>query len=136
MFSPHRALGFLILLVAFAVNPGCDTFRDDKIGTRVRNVLTGIQEEAGSTGDKLNFAMLEWDGGQHKTESVNLEGVYDRFIRWCREKDIDRRFASFEVTQVAVQPGVVPTTAIVTVRIEGVAYRMRVAEGRRISWVD
>lgn len=136
MPAPHRAVLTLILLVTLAVTPGCGALREDRISTRVHNVLNGVKEEAGSTGDKLNFAMLEWDGGQRGTESVNLEGVYDRFIRWCREKDIDRRFASFEITEVAVQPGVEPTTAIVSVRIEGVAYRMLVAEGRRISWVD
>ena len=127
----------LSLFAALALLPaGCGKMQEDTVRTRVTNVLNGIRDEGGSTGDKLNFAMLTWDGGQRKNESISMEGVYDRFTAWCLEKDINRRITGYEITRVEVQKGSGRLTAVVSVRIEGRPLKMRVAEGERITWVD
>ena len=127
----------LTLVAALALLPeGCGKMQEDKVRTRVNTVLEGIRAEGGTTGDKLNFAMLTWDGGQRKNEAISMEGVYDRFTAWCLQKDINRRIRSYEITNISIEKGSGPVTAVVSVQIEGRPLKMRVAEGERITWVD
>lgn len=126
----------LALLAALASLAACGAVREDRHKTRVENVLSGLKAEGGTTGDKLNYAMIEWDGGQRKFESVNMEGVYDRFTRWCQEKNVNRQIASYEVVGVESDGTTTPKSSIVLVRVEGVPLRIRVADEKRMAWVD
>ena len=78
----RRSVVTVTLVALLASATACSKLREDRHKTRVQNVLSGIQAEGGSTGDKLNYSMIEWDGGQRKFESVSTEGVFDRFTRW------------------------------------------------------
>jgi hypothetical protein len=122
------------LAFAFAF-VGCRKLQEDKVQTRVANVLNGIMAEGGTTGDKLNFAMLEWDGGQGRREGLAPAGVYDRFTGWCQKNDINRQILGWEVTGIEIVDEH-PLSAVVSVTIEGKRYRMNVTEHERITWLD
>ncbi len=127
----------LVLAVPLALMTGaCQKLKEDKVQTRVVNVLNGLKEEGGTTGDKFNFAMLSWDDKNREADGLTQEAVYDRFTRWCQEKDVNRRIASFEVVKVDLSQEPGPLSAVVTVRVEGRTLRMRVVERQRITWID
>lgn len=136
----QRSISQSLCLLTFFSTLGCAKvqakLQDDKIRTRVTNVFNGIKEEGGTTGDKLNLAMLTWDGGQGRQEGLSTEGVYDRFTRWCQEKNINRKISSYEVSDVAIAQETGPVHAVVTVKIEGSTYRISVVERQRIKWLD
>ena len=131
--KPVVAIALVTLLAALSA---CGKLREDRHRTRVQNVLSGIQAEGGTTGDKLNYSMLEWDGGQRKFESVSNEGVFDRFTRWCQEKNINRRIAAFEIVSIEKDASSEPVMSIVTVSIEGTTHRIRVGDEKRMAWVN
>ncbi len=129
----------VVALALVAVLPclsACGKLREDRHRTRVQNVLSGIQAEGGSTGDKLNYSIIEWDGGQRKFESISNEGVYDRFTRWCQDKNINRPIANFEIVSIEKDASSDPVMSVVTVRIEGATHRIRVGDEKRMAWVN
>lgn len=133
----NRKLIVAIALVTLLASlSACGKLREDRHRTRVQNVLSGIQAEGGSTGDKLNYSMLEWDGGQRKFESVSNEGVFDRFTRWCQEKNINRPITAFEIVNIEKDAPSDPGMSLVTVRIEGTTHRIRVGDEKRMAWVN
>jgi len=135
--SPRRVSPAVFpLLVLLLIAPACQKLQEDEIRIRVRSVLSGIQAEGGTTGDKLNNAMLSWDDGQRKRESGGLDVAYNQFVHWSRKKDIDRRISDWEITGIEILSDPGPTTAIVSVKIEGKPLQMRVTKGERITWVD
>ena len=143
MRLPGSPLTIAAVVLAITGAAGCakidaqlTEFTVRPIRVRVEGVLAGIAAEGGTTGDKLNMAMYLWDGGQRRAEGTSPEGIYDRFTRWCQEKNINRRLSSYEILAIDVQKSPPPATALVSVRIEGISYRMRVVEGQRIAWVD
>jgi len=136
MKRPRPVVLALALVVVLASSAACGKLREDRHRTRVENVLSGLKAEGGTTGDKLNYAMIEWDGGQRKFESVNMEGVFDRFTRWCNEKNVNRQIGSYEVVGVEADGATTPPTSVVSVRIEGVPLRIRVGDEKRMAWAD
>jgi hypothetical protein len=136
MNRPRHAFAALALAAALTSLAACGAVRQDRHKTRVENVLAGLKAEGGTTGDKLNYAMIEWDGGQRKFESIDTEGVFDRFTRWCLEKNVNRQIASYEVVGVESDGSTTPPTSVVSVRVEGVPLRIRVGDEKRMTWVD
>ena len=136
MARPKHVVVALVLVAACASLLACGKLREDRHKTRVQNVLSGIKAEGGSTGDKINYSMIEWDGGQRKFESISNEGVFDRFTRWCQEKNINRPIGDFEIVSVEKDASSEPGMSIVTVRIEGASHRIRVGDEKRMAWVD
>lgn len=124
-FSPWLGIALAALVTACVVP-------EDAAKRRVTAILSGIQAEGGSSGGAIHAAMLQWDDGQHKSESIGMEAVLDRFTEWCREKDLDRKISGWEITGADKDGAAV----IVSVKVEGRLLRMRVEAGRRILWVD
>jgi hypothetical protein len=104
---------------------------------RVKKILEGLKTDADGNGLAFQAAICQWDSGLDVIQDQNeLEQAYDHFAEWRDERDINhRKISDYQVTHVEIVQQS-PPVAMVSGTIEGRAFKMRVPDKRRISWVD
>ena len=110
---------------------------EDKARARVNAILAGWKTGGGGSGTDIQTSICYWARGVPLiTDQAELGRYSDQFDAFCQRKNLFRRIADYEITDVAVISGEALPTAQVTCKIEGGYYKMRVTEGQPISWVD
>ena len=109
----------------------------DAAEARVKQILDNLEKGGDGNDVPLQTAICQWDSGliviQDRGE---LEQAYDAFDGWRDEFDINhRKIASYSITgSELVQEK--PPVVMVSGTIEDRAFKMRVPDKRRISWVN
>jgi hypothetical protein len=105
-----------------------------KAKKRVDLVLKGMRDDGGTLGIGLQTAVCQWDRGAGLiTDLKELERALDRFNGWCGEKQLgNRKISGYDVLDAACEASGDP--CVVSVRIEGARYKLKVPERARISW--
>lgn len=103
---------------------------------RVGTVLGGMQKDGGGIGAELQTAICEWDRGVILIRDRDeLERAVDAFNRWCQEKNFyNRKIGAWQVTDASCDA--LGDNCLVTAKIEGGTYKMKVPRGARISWTN
>jgi hypothetical protein len=110
---------------------------EDKARARVEAILAGWKTGGGGSGTDIQTSICYWARGVPLiTDQAELGRYSDQFDAFCQRKNLFRRIADYEITEVAVVPGAPLPTAEVTCKIEGGFYKMKVTEGQPISWAD
>lgn len=104
---------------------------------RVNIILTGIKEEGGGSGTKLQTAISMWWADKMLISDLReLGDAQDAFERWQREANIYPKISSFEVEEAEIVEDADVATAIVSGTINGKAFKMKVPSRGRVSWVQ
>lgn len=104
---------------------------------RVETILTGIKEQGGGTGTKIQTAICMWWADKMVISDLReLGDAQDAFERWQKEAGIYPRISSFEVGDVEVLENTDVPTAIVSGTINGKAFKMKVPKRGRVSWAQ
>jgi len=141
LFDRARTLALLAALAgAVLVVPACDPLADhaaDQAKARVITVLDGIKTggKRGTTSE-FQLAMCRW----YKDAVIirdfqEFENASDTFDAWRRRGNIYPTLKSYEVTKVEVVEGTEPLTWLVSGKIDGKPFTMRVPEKAPIEWV-
>jgi hypothetical protein len=101
---------------------------------RVATILNGMRDGKGSDA-KIETAMNMWAYNAYRVgDRDRLSWASDNFDRWRQEKKMYRQIKDYEITKVEKVPGTEEDTAIVSVKIEGQEYKMRVPKDHAIHW--
>lgn len=102
---------------------------------RVTAILEGMKKGGGGVNVEIQTSICQWYSGKIVIHDRDvLTKASDLFTVWVREKGLDRKIADYEIVEVTVVEGARPPTCLVTVKIEGQTFRMKVPEKEPVSW--
>lgn len=108
---------------------------EENARVRVTAILEGMKKGGGGVNVEIQTSICQWYKGKILIQDRDeLAKASDLFAVWVREKGLDRKIADYEIVDVKVVEGARPPTYLVTVRIEGQTYRMKVPEKEPVSW--
>ena len=103
---------------------------------RTANILNGMQDGTG-TSAKVETAMCMWAAGAYRlSDQSRLSWASDHFDQWRHAKKLYRKIGDYKIEKVELVPDAPEETAIVTVKIEGDEYKMRVPKDHAVSWAE
>jgi hypothetical protein len=107
---------------------------EELAGKRMKQILTEMQT-AGGDDMKMQLAITLWAKNRRQLDTQELSWASEHFDKFLREKDLyNRVFTNYEVVESKEVEGANPQAAIVTFKIEGKEYRVRVPKDTPISW--
>lgn len=133
-----RLSSILSLVLLFAVITGCEEVKKLLTGSSVdlaKKRVTKILD--GSVGGKEDQrAISQYYKGVDLITGPLLETAYDDFNRWMAQKDLTRKIRTWEILDAEQLPkeGAQPDTVLVTVKINGSTYKMKVPDRQPITW--
>ena len=125
----------LLVILCAAVLLACGG-SERRTRNRVQLMMDNWTTGGTSSGGDIQEAVCVWYDGSRILPLDHLKLAQGRFDEWRREQDLYRKIASYEITGVAETEGTEPPAMIVSLDIDGKPYRMRVALGESIAWVN
>lgn len=96
-----------------------------------------LEQASGGPGPEAQFAIGIWARNvKNLADREELSWASDHFDDWRKERDLYRKFSSWEVVDSSEVDGTPIPTALVTVKIEGKEHKMLVPERQPIRWTD
>lgn len=132
---PRRALLSACLLLVLGVS-ACD-LGVRKAKARVNAVFEGLQRDAAGGGGYMQSAVASWArGADLLSDQDALAKADEEFRAWAQQKQLYRKIDSYEIVDARPEGGMLSDTAIVSVKVEGTIYRIRVRNEAPMAWAD
>ena len=133
-FIPIVGWAVIVGLVAVMMIYATGDSYEELAGKRVKQILSEMQA-AGGDDMKLELAITLWAKNRRRLDRDELAWAADAFDKWTKEKNLyNKAFSSYELVGSEEVEGVNPPTALVTFKIEGREYRVRVPKDLPITW--
>jgi hypothetical protein len=129
-----RSLLLIAVLPALVALTGCQEHAR-VARTRVEAVLEGLQKGGGDDSGYTQTAIAAWSEGKSGLDSNALAANEGRFRDWANAKGIYRKISSWEIVDAQPDGGSEYST-IVSVKVEGQAYKIRVPHNAKMEWVE
>lgn len=108
-----------------------------KAKARVTAVFEGLKRDAGGAGGHMQSAVAHWARGVDLIADQDALAKADEDFRvWAQEKQLYRQITTYEIVEAKGETGIMSDTTLVTVRVEGKTYRIRVRNGAPMTWAD
>lgn len=122
-------VGAIVCLMMYCVIPKYENEAVKRVRLLLPEMKTGTQKAVDH-----QFAMGIWMRNTRTPDRDELEWAWKNYKLFLEEKNLRRPFSSWEVVESEMVEGTKFPTARVTVRIDGVEYRMLVPEKHPIAW--
>jgi hypothetical protein len=133
-FLPMAGWAAVVAMVAIVMVYATGDNYAELAGKRVKQILTEMQT-AGGDNMKMQLAVTLWAKNRRALDTGELAWASDNFDKWLQAKGLyNKAFTAFEVTDSKEVEGAERPTAIVSFKIEGQEYRVRVPKDLPISW--
>lgn len=132
----HRAT--LSLTALLLVTSGCEEVKSfvlgDATGLAKKRVSLVLEGSVGGMDDQR--AISQYYKGIDLITGPELESALDDYTRWLNQKGLGRRIKTWEVVgaEQLEDVGAQATTVVVTAKINGETYKLRVPEREPITW--
>ena len=122
------AVALIAMMLIYATGPNYEKIAKMRMQNVLHEMKTGKNAE-------MQFAVGYWAMNQRVIDQNTMNWASDGFDKWRGEKDLyAKAFTNYEVTKSELVKGEKNPTAIVTFKIEGTEYRVRVPNGQPIKW--
>jgi len=86
---------------------------------------------------EMQFAIGYWAMNQRVLDNATMSWASDKFDKWRREGDFyGKAFSNIEIVDAEELKGEQNPTVLVTFKVDGAQYKVRVPKGQPISWAN
>jgi len=127
---------FLLTAVAAASLPAltsCSYFETRETRGRVIEMMEAWQADPTGSSGHMQHAVCMWYRGTSFMDDVELTIARKKFDGWRRQKGLSK-IESWEIESITKDTESIQETMLVSVKINGKSYRMRMAQRDPIEW--